>query len=138
MTIIGELLGIPQSERQRLRPWSQAIVALYEPETGEVQLSQAARAVTEFSSLLRDLLHERRRQPQDDLISSLGSVKEQGAGLSEDELVATCILLLNAGHEATVNSLGLGLLALLRHPEQAAVLSAAAGEPEGAATSKSQ
>jgi cytochrome P450 len=76
------------------------------------------RASIEFSDYLRGLARERRRSPGDDLISGLVHVSEQGEMLTEDELVGTCVLLLNAGHEATVNSTLLGWWALFRHPDR--------------------
>lgn len=113
VTVIAELLGVPQEERERLRPWSSAIVRLYELGYSEAEQAAAERAVIEFSALLRDLLEQRRRQPQDDLISALAQAEEAGDRLTEDELIGTCILLLNAGHEASVNGLGLGVRQLL-------------------------
>lgn len=122
VTVIAELLGVPMAERPHLRPWSAAIVKLYEVTHTAEQADQAVRAVNEFSALLRQLVAERRRHPQDDLITALVQAEEQGDQLSEDELVANCILLLNAGHEASVNGTTGGLLALFRHPEQLALL----------------
>ena len=78
--------------------------------------------VQEFSDFLRELSRERRQHPTDDLISALALVEDGGVTLTEDELVSTCILLLNAGHEATVNSFGNGMLALLKHSDQLAML----------------
>ncbi|MCB0144219.1 MAG: cytochrome P450, partial [Caldilineaceae bacterium] len=75
-------------------------------------------AAQEFVAYLRDVVTERRRKPQDDLLSQLIAVEEQGEKLSEDELIATCILLLNAGHEATVNVVGNGVYALLQQRHQ--------------------
>jgi cytochrome P450 len=86
--------------------------------TAEVE-SAAERAAAEFVAYLRELAGERRQNPGEDLLSHLVSVRDaEGDKLTEDELVTTCILLLNAGHEATVNVSGNGLLALLRHPDQ--------------------
>lgn len=118
--VIADLLGVPEADRPRLRPWSNAIVAMYELEHTPAQETAAIQAATEFWEYLRWLATERRRQPQDDLVSALAAVTdaETGAQLSESELIATCILLLNAGHEATVNGLGNGMLALFHHPAQ--------------------
>jgi cytochrome P450 len=116
--VIAELLGVPPADRGRLRPWSQAIVAMYELDHTEAQAQQAIEAAGDFSDYLRHLAHRRRAAPQDDLITALAFVEEAGDQLSEDELVATCVLLLNAGHEATVNVIGNGMLALLQHPAQ--------------------
>jgi cytochrome P450 len=118
VTVIAELLGIPEEDRHRLRPWSRDIVAMYELDHTDEQARQAVQAAIEFSDYLRALAHERRRFPQEDLISALALVEEAGDQLTEDELISTCVLLLNAGHEATVNVIGNGMLALLNHPDQ--------------------
>jgi len=125
VAVIAELLGVPESDRPLLRPWSNAIVRMYEYErTGDLEAA-AERAAAEFVAYLRSLALERRRKPADDLVSHLVSVRgEDGSRLSEDELVTTCILLLNAGHEATVNVTANGTLALLRHPSELARLRA--------------
>lgn len=118
--VIADLLGVPEADRPRLRPWSNAIVAMYELEHTPAQETAAIQAATEFWEYLAWLAAERRRKPQEDLVSALAAVTdaETGAQLSESELIATCILLLNAGHEATVNGLGNGMLALFHHPAQ--------------------
>ena len=120
--VIADLLGVPQEVRPRLRPWSNRIVAMYELSPSPEDAHCANRAVTEFAACLRGLAAERKLQPQDDLISALVAAEEQGSRLSEDELIATCILLLNAGHEATVNAIANGMLALFHHPDQYALL----------------
>jgi cytochrome P450 len=120
--MIAELLGWPEEERHRLRPWSAQIVRLYEKDYTADDERRAERAAREFAERLATLAAERRAAPRDDLISALVAVSDQGEGLSEDELVATCMLLLNAGHEATANAAGNGLWALLRHPDQFARL----------------
>jgi cytochrome P450 len=117
--VIAELLGIPVGDRHLLRPWSNAIVKMYEYSVTDEQRADAERASTEFVEYLRALVAERRATPGADLISSLiAETDADGARLSEDELITTCTLLLNAGHEATVNVVGNGLLALLRNPDQ--------------------
>jgi cytochrome P450 len=114
VTVIAEMLGIPESDRHLLRPWSSDICGMYELNpTPEVQHT-AVRAASEFSAYLSDLAAARRRAPGDDLISALTQVEE----LTEDELVGTCVLLLNAGHEATVNVTGNGWWALFRNPAE--------------------
>jgi len=118
VAVIAELLGVPEPERHRLRPWSADIVKVYEFGATREQVRRASQAVIEFSDYLRQLARERREQPQDDLISALVTVEEQGQKLTEDEMIANCILLLNAGHEATVNGLTGGMLTLFRHPAQ--------------------
>jgi cytochrome P450 len=124
--VIADLLGVPQADRPRLRPWSAAIVAMYELDHDAEQEHKAVQAAGEFWDYLDWLASQRREKPQDDLISALAAVTDQesGARLSTAELIATCILLLNAGHEATVNGFGNGLYALFRHPDQLARLQA--------------
>lgn len=117
--VIAELLGVPQADRPLLRPWSNAIVKMYEYGRTTAIEEGAERAAAEFVAYLRELTAQRRRVPGDDLLSHLVHMRDtEGDRLTEDELVTTCILLLNAGHEATVNVSGNGLLALLEHPDQ--------------------
>ena len=118
VAVIAELLGVPEEERAPLRPWSAAIVKLYELGYSDEQARTANQAVVEFSDYIKRLARQRSRQPRDDLISALVRVEEQGEMLSEDELVSNCILLLNAGHEASVNGTTLGMLSLHHHPDQ--------------------
>jgi hypothetical protein len=119
VAVIAELLGVPEADRPLLRPWSNAIVKMYEyGRTAEIE-SAAENAAAEFVAYLRELASERRASPGEDLLSHLVQVRDtEGDRLTEDELVTTCILLLNAGHEATVNVSGNGTLALLRNPDQ--------------------
>ncbi|MGX6604750.1 cytochrome P450 [Micromonosporaceae bacterium Da 78-11] len=127
VTVIAELLGVPATDRRRLRPWSAAIVRMYEvSRTPEVEAA-ALTASQEFADFLRDLAARRRAEPRDDLITHLVAVRDGTDRLSADELVASAILLLNAGHEASVNGLGGGVVALLRHPAQLARLRADRG-----------
>ena len=115
--VIAELLGVPEEFRAKLRPWSAAIVKLYELGYDEAQMDAASNAVLEFSQMLRELVEARRLEPQDDLISALVAVEEQGVKLTEDELIANCILFLNAGHEATVNGTTSAVQALCHNPQ---------------------
>ena len=107
--VIAELLGVPRSHVHDLREWSQAIVRMYEPSPDESVVAAAVAAAEDFAALVRDLVAVRRRQPADDLITDLA-----GTELSDDEVVAAVVLLLNAGHEASVNVFGNGLVAMLR------------------------
>ena len=118
VAVIAELLGVPEEDRHRLRPWSAAIVKLYELGYTDEQAKAANQAVLEFSAYIKDLADERRRRAQDDLISALVRVEERGEMLTADELVSNCILLLNAGHEASVNGTTLGMLSLHHNPDQ--------------------
>jgi cytochrome P450 len=128
--VIGELLGIPVGDRPLLQPWSNAIVKMYEYGLPAPQRAEAERAASEFVEYLRTLISYRLQHPGGDLISDL--ISEVGAStpgrrcettddnghLTADELVGTAALLLMAGHEATVNVLGNGVLALLRDRAQ--------------------
>ncbi len=128
VAVIAELLGVPEVDRALLRPWSQAIVRMYEYDRPRSLEDAAERAAAEFVAYLRALARTRARQPGEDLVSHLVAVRDaDGDRLSEDELVTTCILLLNAGHEATVNVTANGTLALLRHRDQLARLHADPG-----------
>jgi unspecific monooxygenase len=118
VAMIAELLGIPEVDRHHLRPWSAAIVKMYEMDPTEEEITNANRAAREFMDTIGRLAQERRDRPQDDLISGLVRTEEQGESLTENELRATCIFLLNAGHEATVNGSSLGLWTFLRNPAQ--------------------
>ncbi len=115
VTVIAEMLGVPRTDQHLLRPWSGHIVKMYELNPSEAAQRDAVRASVEFSEYLRALARERRADPGEDLISGLVHVIEEGEQLTEDELVGTCVLLLNAGHEATVNATLLGWWALFRH-----------------------
>jgi cytochrome P450 len=131
--VIAELLGVPQADWPLLRPWSNAIVKMYEYAVTREQRVAAETAAREFVDYLRGLLAQRRRAPGDDLVSSLlAETDAEGGRLSEDELVTTCTLLLNAGHEATVNVVGNGVTALLSHPDELAALRADARLVPGA------
>ncbi len=107
--VIAELLGVPASYTHSLRDWSQAIVKMYEPAPSQAVVDNAVSAATDFAGLVRELLADRRAQPADDLMTDLAATE-----LSEDEQVAAVVLLLNAGHEASVNVFGNGAVALLR------------------------
>jgi cytochrome P450 len=117
--VIAELLGVPEPDWPLLRPWSNAIVKMYEYDVTDEQRTAAETASAEFVDYLRDLVAQRRVTPGDDLLSSLlAETDSEGGRLTEDELITTCTLVLNAGHEATVNVVGNGLTALLQHREQ--------------------
>jgi cytochrome P450 len=124
VTVIAELLGVPEADRHLLRPWSADICLMYELDPPETSARKAVRASLEFGAYLRDLLTERRRRPGDDLISALAAVVDDGDTLTETELIGTCVLLLNAGHEASVNGAGNCWWTLFRNPEALAALRA--------------
>ncbi|TYL51968.1 cytochrome P450 [Nocardioides sp. BGMRC 2183] len=106
--VIAELLGVPFEHADDLRTWSQAIVRMYEPAPTSEVVDAAVAAAVDFAALVRELADERRVRPADDLITDL-----VGTELSGDEVVAAAVLLLNAGHEASVNVFGNGLVAML-------------------------
>lgn len=107
--VIAELLGVPSSYAHDLRDWSQAIVRMYEVAPSPAVVAAAVSAATDFAGLVRELVGERRTAPMEDLISDLAATE-----LNEDEVVAAVVLLLNAGHEASVNVFGNGLTAMLQ------------------------
>jgi cytochrome P450 len=97
---------------------------MFELNPTEETARRAVRASVDFSAYLRDLIGERRRTPGEDLISALIAAHDEGDRLSEQEMISTCVLLLNAGHEATVNTTGNGWWTLFRNPEQLEALRA--------------
>jgi cytochrome P450 len=106
--VIAELVGLSTADVPALRRWSQAIVRMYEPAPSAEVVDAAVPAATEFAGLVREHLDRRRTSPGEDLTTDL-----LAAGLSDDELVAAVVLLLNAGHEASVNVFGNGLVGML-------------------------
>jgi cytochrome P450 len=111
--VIAELLGWPEADRHLLRPWSQSIVKMYELNRTPEQEAEAVIASAEFAAYVETLAAERVSGTGDDLLSDLVAVREGSHRLSTHELVATAVLLLNAGHEASVNGFGNGLASLL-------------------------
>lgn len=118
VTVIAEMLGVPESDWHLLRPWSADICGMYELNPSLDVQHTAVRAASEFGDYLRELARSRKAVPGDDLISALAQVVDDGDRLTEDELIGTCVLLLNAGHEATVNVTGNGWWSLLRNPAE--------------------
>lgn len=116
--VICELLGAPSSDWKRLRDWSQAIVRMYEVAPSFEAQAQAQQACDEFAAYVEALAAERVARPGDDLLTALVEERDGGDRLSRRELVATVVLLLNAGHEASVNGFGNGLASLLADPSQ--------------------
>jgi unspecific monooxygenase len=118
--IICDMLGVPVADQDRFKSWSTSLARGLDPDfllTGEA-IKDRDDAVMQFAQYFFELLAERRRSPGDDLLSRLVEVEDDGGVLSEAELLSTCILLLVAGHETTVNLISGGTLALLRHPDQ--------------------
>ncbi|MFJ3667689.1 cytochrome P450 [Streptomyces sp. NPDC090106] len=124
VAVIAEMLGIPEADRGPLRPWSADICGMYELNPPQDVADRAVRASVEFSEYLRDLIAVRRERPGDDLISGLIAAHDEGDRLTEQEMISTAVLLLNAGHEATVNATVNGWYALFRNPGELARLRA--------------
>ncbi len=124
ITVIAELLGVPPEDRDRFKAWSVVITLGLNPQASPEVLARASVAIDALDDYLMGVIEERRRAPRADLISELVRAHEGSDKLSMDELISTCRLILTAGHETTVNLIGNGMLALLRHPEQRAILAA--------------
>jgi cytochrome P450 len=122
-SVIAGMIGVPIEDLDRFKTWSDEIAAfvgsaLATPDKRE----RGERGVREMSAYFRAMVADHRRNPREDILSGLIAATDSGAMLSEDELVASCILLLFAGHETTTNLIGNGMLALLRHPGALAAL----------------
>jgi cytochrome P450 len=131
--IISELLGVPAGDHARFAGWSARLARSLQPQFVAADRAPAAaaqQARLEFADYFRELIAARRARPADDLLSELIRAEDDGHYLSEQELIATCVLLLVAGHETTVGLISNAILALLRHPDQLAALRA---DPELAA-----
>jgi len=115
VTIICRLLGVPEDRGGDLLAWSNAMVGMYQARRTRATEDAAVAATEAFVAFMRAYVEERRSRPADDLITHLIAAEEEGEKLSTDELITTCILLLNAGHEATVHTLGNGIKALLEN-----------------------
>jgi cytochrome P450 len=115
VTVICELLGAPVEMADQFLSWSHDHVAMYMARRDRKIEDKAVQSVIAFSNYMRDLIRARRKNPGEDLLSELIRASDGEGKLSEDELVTTAILLLNAGHEATVHSLGNGIKAMLEH-----------------------
>ncbi len=120
--IIARLLGVPEDIWPDLMRWSNTMVAMYQANRSREIEDAANDAAREFTAFLRGYIDQRRHDPRDDLITHLIAAEEDGKKLSTDELIGTCILLLNAGHEATVHSLGNAVKCLLEHDTDMALL----------------
>jgi cytochrome P450 len=118
IAVICRMLGVPLDRHRDLLEWSHRMVKMYEFEVPPEAAGTANRAAAEFREYVLELIRERRANPRDDMVTALVDARVDGGRLSDDEIVSTVIVLLNAGHEATVNTLGNGTLAFARHPEQ--------------------
>lgn len=113
--IIARLLGVPEEMAPDLLRWSNAMVGMYMANRTRETEDRAVAATEAFVAFMRGYVDDRRARPADDLITHLIAAEMEGERLSTDELITTCILLLNAGHEATVHTIGNGVKALLEH-----------------------
>ncbi len=111
--VIAKLLGVPADMASQLLRWSHDMVAMYQAKRDRSVEDKAVAAASDFTSYIGELIDLRRSRPSDDLISGLIEAEDRGGTLSADEMISTCILLLNAGHEATAYSIGNGIKAIL-------------------------
>jgi cytochrome P450 len=118
VAMIAELMGIPREDHEQLLRWSHAIVKVFDKNVTPEEGDRAEQATSDFVSYLADVVADRRRRGGEDLISSMLQVEDRGDSLSDEEVIGTSILTLNAGHEATVHAIGNGVLALTRNPAQ--------------------
>ncbi|EAQ04736.1 Cytochrome P450 hydroxylase [Pseudooceanicola batsensis HTCC2597] len=114
--VIARLLGVPEAMAPQLLGWSNAMVAMYQARRDRAVEEAAATAARDFAAYLGDYIAARRTDPCDDLITELIAAEQEGERLSTEEMIATCVLLLNAGHEATVHTIGNGVANLLSAP----------------------
>jgi cytochrome P450 len=126
--VIARLLGVPEEMADDLLGWSNAMVAMYQARRTAGIEHEAAAAARDFAAFLRGYIAERRSRPADDLLTHLIGAEADGDRLSTDEMISTCVLLLNAGHEATVHTLGNGVKALIEARTPRAALDAGAIE----------
>jgi cytochrome P450 len=118
--VIADILGVPEEDRGKFRQWSAILAAAIDLPVGGLAALQSGQdaMAAEVSDYLRSIIAKRRADPRDDLISAMIAATNEGDHFTEQELIATIVLLLFAGHETTVNLIGNGTLALLRHPDQ--------------------
>ena len=116
--IIAEMLGVPPEDRERFNRWSNIVSLIVDPLLEERQVRQVRQAVDEMFTYFEAVAEERRRDPQDDLVSALATAEVDGERLERDDLLANLLLILVAGNETTRNLIGNGALALLRNPDQ--------------------
>ena len=113
IAVIGELLGVPKEDYDKFLYWSHAIVKMYDLKVSDESAAEAESAAKDFYIYMNNLIDEKNKNPQNDMISRLSQVSENNQQLTKDQIICTVILLLNAGHEATVNTIGNSIVALL-------------------------
>lgn len=116
--VICSMLGVPEADAAQLLAWSHSIVKMYEPAATDAMRQEATDAARDFTAYAYDLIETKRREPDGKLVSDLVGVEDDGERLTDAEIMSTAIVLLNAGHEATVNGLCNGMRALLLHPDE--------------------
>jgi cytochrome P450 len=124
LSVIAELIGIPQDDLDRIKEWSLTIAAVLDYKRSWDVMAEGNRMTREFTAYLAEIVAARRARPRDDLISRLLASTEEEKPLDEEELIALCVMLLFAGHETTVNLISAGAQLLLEHPEQLALFRA--------------
>ena len=118
VTVIAEMLGVPAQDMDRFKHWSNDISLTIEPSLREDQIRRVERASEKLYEYFESIIEERRREPQDDMITALLNAEDEGDRLTHEELLGTLVLLLVAGNETTRNLIGNGMRALLKHPDQ--------------------
>jgi len=118
IAVICRMLGVPLDRHRDLLDWSHRMVKMYEFDVPEEAAAAANRAAGEFREYVEELIRDRQARPRDDMVTALVEARVDGERLSDEQIVSTVIVLLNAGHEATVNTLGNGTLAFARNPDQ--------------------
>ncbi len=116
--VIAEMLGVPAQDRDRFKHWSNDIALTIEPSLRDEQIRRVERATEEIYEYFEAIIEQRRREPQDDMITALLNAEDEGDRLTHEELLSTLMLLLVAGNETTRNLIGNGMIALLKHPDQ--------------------
>lgn len=123
VTVIGDLLGIPAEDREKIRGWTENLLRVDRGQDEAAQ-EEVRQGLRDFSAYLTELFERKRREPADDMISRMVQAEEDNDVLTEDELLGTVFLMYLAGHVTTVNLVGSGVVAVLTHPEQLARLQA--------------
>lgn len=120
--VISAMLGMPDTDPKRLLELTETLIVALEPVTDPDVMSSIAKAEVELSAMMQEIITWKRKNPADDLLTALIQAEQNGDFLSDDELVGQILLLYIAGHHTTVNLIGNGVAALLRHPDQLALL----------------
>ncbi len=125
VTVIAELLGVPVEDRTNFTAWGRELIDMFSFSLDNISqdvVDRGTNAILKFRDYFTALADERRKHPRDDLLTALVEAEDEGERLNHEELLATCLLLLIAGHETTANLIGNSTVALLRHPDAFASL----------------